>query len=369
MTQSTCIRRVGVLLVLALVGMGAALAHGPVETAYAGPADDPGPPVLVNRRFECTHGFHSQTGIHGNVPNGWTAVLLNGYPHITSTNLYYMGNCGEDYGLEKIEGTDSWVLLSEDNETPPEPGKPFDAVLYQQVDVAQGVAYSLSGWLLSLCAGSDQSNPCPQGYYISKMLGIDPTGGADPLAASVIWVEDRRNFTDPGWVNLRLGTTARSGKLTVFARIRSPFQWHGNYAFVDGFSLVRAPTAAFVNLPASIPGKQVTVRWDGTQSADIAAIPGGTYRLLFDVQFRCAGATAWTDWQIGQPAGEASFTAAGCNPLHVEFRLRARSEQPAGSNGAWPNQRYPGDWSAPRSVWFEAKPLPPQVYLPLVGRE
>jgi hypothetical protein len=366
MTRTTRIGRVRLLLVLALVCTGAGWTRLTAGASGLSPADDPGPPVLVNRRFECTHGFAPQAGVNGNVPAGWTAVLLDGYPRVNSTNLEFAHDCG-DYDFEKIEGQDSWVFLSQDIETAPEPGKPFDAVLYQRVGVASGTAYSLSGWMLSLCAGSNQSNPCPQGYYMSKMLGIDPTGGTDPLAASVVWVEDQRNFTQSGWVNLRTGTTARSEKLTVFARIRSPFRWHGNHAFVDGLSLVRAPTAAFVNLPASVPVKQAAVRWDGIQSPDIAAIPGGTYRLIFDVQFRRAGETVWTDWQTGRPAGEALFTAVGCGPQSYEFRLRARSEQPAGSGGAWPNQRYPGDWSAPASVLFEAAPCLPRVYLPDVS--
>jgi hypothetical protein len=350
---------------LALVCTGSGWTRRAAGASGPGPADDPGPPVLLNRRFECSHGFHSQTGINGNVPSGWTAVLLDGYPRLSSTNLEYAHDCG-DYDFEKIEGQDSWLFLSQDIDTPPDPGKPFDAVFYQQVDVAQSTEYSLSGWMLSLCGGSTMPNDCPSGYYISKMLGIDPTGGTDPLALSVIWVKDRRNFTQPGWVNLRLGTTARAGKLTVFARIRSPFRWHGNYAFVDAYSLVRAPTAAFVDLPASVPGKQTTVRWDGVQSADIAAIPGGKYELIFDVQVRRAGEIVWTDWQTGRPAGEALFTAVGCGPQSYEFRLRARSEQ-LEAGGAWPNQRYPGDWSAPAGVLFEAPPCLPRVYLPDVS--
>jgi hypothetical protein len=106
---------------------------------------------------------------------------------------------------------------------------------------------------------------------MSKMLGIDPSGGMDPLAPSVIWVEDRRNFTESRWVNLRTGTTAQSATLTVFARIRSPFRCHGTHAFVDAYSLLRAPTAAFEGLPATVQVRQVTVRWNGVQSP-IAAI-------------------------------------------------------------------------------------------------
>lgn len=99
------------------------------------------------------------------------------------------------------------------------------------------------------------------------------------------------------------------------------------------------------------------------------AIPGGTHRLPFDVQQRPAGEVAWRDWLVDQPAGEAVFAIDACQGVQtVEFRLRARAEQPEGSSGAWPNHRYPGVWSQPASVAFN---LPaaciPAAYLPLVA--
>ena len=119
--------------------------------------------------------------------------------------------------------------------------------------------------------------------------------------------------------------------MTVFARIDSPYRWHGAHAFVDAVSLVRAPTAWFVDLPASVPGSAVTVGWEGSRGPDIAAIPGGTYQLSFDVQYRPAGAGQWIDWQTGRPAGQATFVSGACLGQHtVEFRLRARAEQPPG---------------------------------------
>jgi hypothetical protein len=357
-------------LLLALVALALPPATGPTLAGRTGLAGDAGPPVLVNGVFECSLGYGSQPGVDGLVPTGWAAVLLDGSPRLNSTRIEFAGGCGEDGFIERIEGQDSLVFLSQDIETPPEPGKPFDAVVYQQVAVNPGTAYSLSGWMVSLCGGSfSNPNDCPPGYTMAKMLGIDPTGGTDPLAGTVIWEEDQRNFTQSRWVNLRTATTAQSGTLTVFARIRSPFRWHGNHAFVDAYSLVRAPTAAFVGLPTAVQGSQATVRWNGVESPDIDAIPGGTYRLLFDVQYRPEGGVGWSDWQSGQPAGEAVFTApAACGSQFYDFRLRARSEQPEGSGGAWPNHRYPGDWTAPASVQFVKGACPPRAYLPLLSR-
>lgn len=314
--------------------------------AWAGP--DLPPPPVANPSFECAQGYGPQPGIVGRVPNGWTAAIVYGQPELNSARLKFTGQCGNDGFVERLEGLDSLVFLSEDIETPPEPGKPFDATVYQRVAVTPGAAYSLSGWLVSLCGGSAIPNDCPAGYYIAKHLGIDPAGGVNTSAASIVWVEDRRNFTESRWANLYLAATAQSDHLTIFVRVRSPYPWHGAHAFADAISLVRAPSAWFVNLPASVPGSAVTIRWSGSQSPDIAAIPGGTYQLQFDVQARLAGQADWSDWQIGRPAGQATFVSDPClGPQTTQFRVRARSEQPPGSGGAWPNHRYPGDWSAP----------------------
>lgn len=337
------------------------------------PARDPGvpeAPVLINASFECTEDYNPWPGINGLVPNGWTPRLLNGRPELNSARFRFTGECGTGGFVERIEGLDSLVFLSEDIETPPLPGKPFDAVVYQRTAVTPGVAYSLSSWMVSLCGGSAIPNDCPQGYYIAKMLGIDPTGGVDPQAPSVLWIEDRRNFTESRWANLRLAAAAQSSTLTVFARIRSPFRWHGAHAFVDAFSLLRAPTAHFVNLPAAVQGTQVTVRWAGSLGPDIPAIPGGTHQLLFDVQTRRAGQAAWNDWQVGRPAGQAVFSVNACQGTQTyEFRLRARAEQPEGGSGAWPNHRYPGVWSQSASVIFQNPgTCAPRAYLPALLR-
>src|SRR5690606_14617810 len=127
--------------------------------------------------------------------------------------------------VEKIEGGDSLAIFAHDLEWTGQPGKPFDVAIYQQVQVNKGSAYSLSAWMLSLCGGSTVPNDCPPGYYMAKMLGIDPTGGTDARADTVIWVEDRRNFVENGqrvgWTNLRLAAVAESDTITIFGRINS----------------------------------------------------------------------------------------------------------------------------------------------------
>lgn len=352
------------LLLIALWGM-------PWSGAAPGPmSPSPVATALVNAGFECAQGMTPQPGIDGLVPDGWQAVVLAGRPTLNSTRIQFTGRCDGDGFVERIEGDDSLAMLSQDIETPPEPGKPFDAVVYQQMPAIPGTAYSVSGWMVSLCGGSATPSDCPADAYIAKLLGIDPAGGVDPAAATVVWVEDRRNFTESRWANLRLAATAQGDRITVFARIRSPFRWHGAHAFVDALSAVRAPTAHLVALPATVEGAELEVRWDGEQSPDIAAIPGGTYQLLFDVQTRPVGQAEWRDWQVGVPVGAARLTVDPCTPVQaVELRVRARAEQPPGSGGAWPNHRYPGDWSTPGRVTFaNTAGCPLQKVLPLVLR-
>lgn len=345
------------LVLIALLALGIAAGGAPTQA-----------PPLTNPGFECAQGFAPQDGINGLVPAGWTAAQLVGAPRLNSTRIEFAGSCEGSGFVERLEGDDSLVILAEDIEEPPEPGKPFDLVITQQVTATQGITYSLSGWMVSFCGGSAVPNDCPEGYYIAKRLGLDPTGGLDPGAASVLWAEDRRNFTASRWVNLRIGAEAQAMTLTIFARVISPFRWHGAHAIVDAFSLVEAPTARFVALPAAAGGMTAVVRWEGALSPDILAIPGGNYDLRFDIQARAVGQVEWDDWLVDQAAGEATFTAAFCAPAQTyEFRVRARAEQPEGAAGAFPNHRYPGAWSAPVAVTFErAGPCPPRAYLPLV---
>jgi len=353
------------------VVMACSLALADSDTNVVGaPAGSAGTPVLTNPGFECEVGYVTQDGIKRRVPLGWTGVLLSGTPQLDSVRIRWdPSHCDGSGFVEHLEGEDSLVFVAQDLETPPEPGKPFDAAVYQQVAVTPGVAYSLSGWMVSLCGGSATPSSCPTDFYMEKLLGIDPTGGTDPLSPSVIWVGDRRNFTETRWLNLRLAATAQTDRLTVFGRIHSPFQWHGNHAFADAFSLVRAPTAYFVNSPARISDTEARVQWDGTLSPEIQAIPGSTYRLLFDVQYRVGTQGAWTDWLTDQPAGSATFTLSACAGEYTyAFRVRSRAEQPEGP-GAQPNHRYPGVWSEPASIVLAPQTVClPRAYLPLVLR-
>jgi len=323
-------------------------------------------PMVANHDFECTTGYYTQTNSIGKtvlVPNDWQMTILTGAPTVYSARIFFAKSCDGSAHVERISGIDSIVIRAQDLETPPEPGKPFDVAFSQRISATVGGAYSLSGWFLSLCGGSATPSDCPKDVYIAKMIGIDPTGGSDPTAESVVWTENRRNFWEEGkrvgWQQMSVSSTALTSTITVFARVNSPFRWHGNHAFIDAFSLVRAPVAA-LTAPAIVTGTQMTLTWEGLLTDDIADIAGGTYELRYDLQYRLAETEPWLDFLVDQPGpGSATFTAK-CADTTYEFRIRARAEQPPppAPAGAWPNHRYTGVWREPISVQFKSPPPP-----------
>ncbi|MEZ4617091.1 MAG: hypothetical protein R2867_16505 [Caldilineaceae bacterium] len=319
----------------------------------------PLPPVVQNYDFECTTGYVAQTDATGKeifVPAGWQLTTLAGAPLIHSARTYFAKSCDGSAHVERISGIDSIVIRAEDLETPPEPGKPFDVAFHQQISATVGGAYSLSGWMLSLCGGSAVPSDCPADFYIAKMLGIDPTGGTDPNGATVLWTENRHNFWENGqkvgWQQMSVSALAQSSTITIFARIQSPQRWHGNHAFIDALSLVRAPLAT-LQAPAAVTGTVALLSWQGQMLSEITSQSGSTHQLLFDIEGRHERAQEWRALATGQSTTQSLIFQAACTNTSYRFRVRAPI-QPEEIEGAWPNHRYVGLWSDPVTIHFNA---------------
>ena len=328
------------------------------------------PPMLTNPGFECGIGYYKSLNPNQDeilVPNGWTAIFLNGSPDISSTRIFYTDVCDPNSSgwIERLNGIDSFLVRSEDIETNPEPGKPFDVVIYHQVPATYGAAYSFSAWMTSKCGDAAEPEECSdRNFYISKAIGIDPNGGTDPNALAVEWVENRENLH---WQNISTSSTALTTTITIFARMTSPFQFHGTLGFMDEFSLVRAPLSAMNPLPSKVEetGK-VEISWFGEQSEDIENIPSGTHELLFDVQARPLPDGEWQEIVTGATTQRSTTFVAPCVEISYAFRVRARAEQPPPPpEGASPNHRYPGVWSKPQVVMFTAPAAPITPTVPI----
>ncbi|MBW7882018.1 MAG: hypothetical protein H3C34_05155 [Caldilineaceae bacterium] len=387
MQRVICRLFVPIVLAIGLLVLGkVALAQGEPAGPIA-PVASPNP--LENASFECGDGGYYEDVVPPDekttqpnlVPNRWTITHALTTPVVSSTRIFYAKSCDGSAFIERIDGEDSVVIRALDLEWSSAPGKPFDTSLYQQVSVLSGTAYSLSGWMVSLCGGSfSDPNDCPAGYYMAKLLGIDPTGGTDPWAPTVQWAENRANFVGEdgrsriGWQNLRLAATAEAMTVTVFARINSPFRWHGNHAFIDALSLVQAPTATLTATSPISGSTLISLQWTSDLGPDIPAIEGGKYRLYLDLEYWHDQKQIWSAVATGDQANGSTWFDARCTDSTYRFRIRARAEQPEGEGGAWPNQRYPGVWTAPIDVYVPP-PLPGptvpftpanSVFLPLV---
>ncbi len=167
-------------------------------------AQTPVPNLLINGDLETP--YYAQGAPTRTVPQGWGlwvgAGLPDALPHKDSPQVY--------------SGTVSWHLRQN--------GSAFTAAGYQQVSgIAPGTALELGAYawafachdLVTRCAIA--TFPYAQSDTSAGMtvrVGIDPTGGLDPLAEAVQWSEDEAPYDR--WQALRVTATAQSDTVTVY---------------------------------------------------------------------------------------------------------------------------------------------------------
>jgi len=305
----------------------------------------PGRPLLAtgllhNGSFE--EGFHRQAGITGEVPDGWQAVNLSGNPTLWSTQHFADGGW-----VEKIDGSDSVLIAAEDYYPR---GLPFETVYFQTIEgVAPGQPYSLTGWVLLLFGGSawpdnhgGQTIP-PDPYSLGAWVGIDPTGGTDPQAASVEWGEN--TYENYAFINLRAASVARAGRITLFVRLLSKWEQSATTVILDGFNLQPAPQAIVEPLPV-YSRSPVTLHWQEVMPQSLSSL--GNFALFFDVQRQLADGT-WST--VAKELRTHSYTLEVANGERVTLRVSPRSWQPTGQDPRyWPPSRFYGVPSAPTTT-------------------
>lgn len=99
-------------------------------------------------------------------------------------------------------------------------GRMFDGGVYQRVNVQPGRWYEFSVWMQTwmcynydLCNGGRRSDE-PTTMHLR--VGLDPTGGMDPIAASVIWGPEGDSFDV--WSLFSVRAQAQGSKMTMFTR-------------------------------------------------------------------------------------------------------------------------------------------------------
>lgn len=200
------------------IAIGIFFVLAPVAPAAANhPCDPPNiiPPEVCNMDI-----FTGERPMQ--LPVGWSAFVLYGNPEFIQDQHTFFGG----YNLT-IAST-----------------SPFKAGIYTQVKVTPGAGY---------CASISWGAPNYPDLF-GRQLGIDPTGGTDPNAPTVIWGpmhwgEGRILNYPPPDVNIDVRARALSDTITVFFLTDHPQTASYDLILVDAIALYPDESAPAVELP------------------------------------------------------------------------------------------------------------------------
>lgn len=198
---------------LAAVSLALALWAGGARPVQA--SDPCNPPNVIPREvcdFDTFYGAPPRQ-----IPSGWTAFVLAG-------DLTFMQD------VDTFWGAPSLRMWSD--------GGTFVAGIYTQVPVTPGAGYRAS------VAWAAPNEPDTFG----RRLGLDPTGGTDPTAPTVIWGPThwgpgRILNREPPGPNIDVQARAQGPLMTVFFLVDHNRSTGSNYIFVDAIALYPDETA------------------------------------------------------------------------------------------------------------------------------
>ena len=225
------------------------------------------------------------------IPEGWNEFILAGDPEFAIASDTFWGP--PSLRIRSIGGT-------------------FKVGIYTQVSVSPG-----TGYRASISWGAPNS---PETF--GRQLGIDPTGGTDPNAPSVIWGPMHwgpgriLNYPPPD-VNIDVKVRALAERITVFFLVDHPRSTGDNLIFIDAIALypddsapaaeippthtptppvvaAEAPTAT--PLPSNTPIPTATPSPTPTQTATHTPSPAPTPTVTPTVT------PSWTPWPSATPA-------------------------------------------------------------------
>lgn len=143
----------------------------------------------------------------------WTLQLISERKsriHVMNSGVYgkfaqkYFGGKGLDYHQH---GRYSQVIASRYG---------YSLVFYQTIQAQPNHDYTLKGMIVSFYKGTSGERADGK---IFKTIGIDPTGGRDYNAATVVWGD--RDGKDNEWRYPALKVKAQANAITVFIRIEN----------------------------------------------------------------------------------------------------------------------------------------------------
>lgn len=223
----------GVVWCLIVIALFGASTPQPSIAQRPNPCEQPG-----NLTFNCGFDEFSE-GMNGNnrlvFPKGWWFFVTQGDPALRP-------------GLDTGRGTFSLEIVSD--------GLPYTAGIYQQVPVTPGYVYQADiGWFV---VGSESGVVAD----FERKLGLDPTGGSDAMASSVIW---SRAELDCGikWPDVRVSARATGSTMTVFIWVRHWVSHGVDKTFMDAAGLwldLSQPVWTATPLPSATPTRRPPTR-------------------------------------------------------------------------------------------------------------
>ena len=217
-------------------------------------AQDANPNLLVNGSLE--QPYYGQGAPTRTAPSGWSIWLGAGAPEAFPHNDK----------VQVLEGEVSWNVK--------QGYTAFTAAGYQRVSglaAGQGVKLTAYGWVYT-CNDTTTSCVIADPPYrrsdtaagASLKVGIDPNGGTDPLAASVVWSAAAAPYDQ--WAELSATASAAGDSVTVFLYMTQTAGLAINNVYWDKVSLVRTEGGT-VSAPVPVEAPFVTpqgVRPDGS---------------------------------------------------------------------------------------------------------
>ena len=162
------------------------------------------------------------------LPSGWNPFVLSGSVsyNVETDN----GAAHSFFGAPTLRMSNS--------------GGTFKAGIFTQVAVTPG-----AGYRASISWGAPNA---PETF--GRQLGLDPTGGSDPTAPTVIWGpvhygEGRVLNYPPPDVNVDVRARAIAATMTVFFLVDHPSSTGDNFIFIDALALYPDESAPAVELP------------------------------------------------------------------------------------------------------------------------
>ncbi len=210
--------------------------------------------------------------------------------------------------VDRIEGDTSQLIVSTE---------PYTAGIRQTVTgLTPGAGYGFHAAMLTIF---QTSAPPDVDDTMFKQVGLDPTGGTDPNAPTVVWSEADGHDAN-GWsIDLRAAAFAQAPTMTVFVRVISPYPSGGlpyiNLSFLDSAILALTPVVSATSSAVS-EATAFTVNWDNLVTA-----PGLKRFKGYDVQWLDEVEGVWHGWLTGTM--EVAATFAGEQGHAYRFRARA----------------------------------------------